>query len=303
MDRSLLEPEELIQAGYTTVYKAYEDYMLLINCAEATIKTYLSNFRLYKQWCDKERVNNIYLQMQVKSYLVYRVKNGAKWQTMNNIYSAMRKLFREVLMLDWSFRKLPRSKKEVHLPELISQLDVIKLIEGASKNLKHQTMIITLYSTGLRAGELQKLKLTDIDSDRLQIKINKGKGAKDRYVQIPAILINVLRYYYKICRPTIYLFNGKKKGNYISVSAIRWAIKQSKKKMKIHKKVSTHTLRHCYATHHLESGTDLVFLQLNMGHKHLKTTARYIHLCKERYQHIKHPIVNMELSLFQKIME
>jgi len=295
-----LTSEELLKSDYFTVYRAYEDYLYLINCSEYTRKAYLSNFRRYYLWCESKNITDIYHQMQVKAYLIHRVKNGAKWQTMNNIYSAMRKLFREVLNTEWSFKKLPRAKRERHLPEILSKEEVQKLIEGCRKNIKHQTIIITLYSTGMRVGELRKLQLRDILSDRLQIRVIKGKGGKDRYIDIPKILLEVLRKYYVLNKPKEYLFYGKYKTQMISVSAVRWAIRESKKRMKIQKKASTHTLRHCYATHHLESGTDLVYLQQNLGHKHLKTTARYIHLCKERYQHINHPIKQMKLPLLDQ---
>jgi len=211
---------------------------------------------------------------------------------MNNIYSAMRKLFREVLELEWSFKKLPRPKRGRHLPELISQQEVLQIIQSC-RLTKHRAVIITLYATGLRSAELCNLRLDDINSDRKQLRIRQGKGSKDRYVQIPEELITYLRVYFKECRPEMYLFNGRRKGQQMSVGSLRWPIRQAKKKLGITKKISPHTFRHCYATHHLESGTDLVFLQQNMGHKHLKTTARYIHLCKDRYQHINHPIVAM----------
>lgn len=303
MRRSFLTPNQLLDSDFQTVREAYKDYMLLINCAESTINAYLSNFRLYHDWCVRQNVQDIYDQMQVREYLLYRVGQGAKWQTMNNIYSAMRKLFREVLEVDWSFKKLPRPKKERTLPQLISKSEVGKLIKGCQHNLKHQTIVITLYATGMRAGELRNLKITDIDSDRLQIRIRKGKGAKDRYIQIPSVLIEVLRKYFKKYRPEGYLFNGRKRGSQISLSAMRWVIRKSTDRMKIKRKVSPHTLRHCYATHHLESGTDLVYLQKNLGHKHLKTTARYIHLCNRRYQHIHHPIVDIITDSNQKTTE
>ncbi len=296
MDKHLT-PQELVNSGYPTVYNAYEDHLYLINCSEFTRKAYLSNFRRYYQYCEDENIDEIYDQIVVRSYLVHRVRNGAKWQTMNNIYSAMRKLFREVLEVEWSFKKLPRSKKERHLPEILSKEEVEKLIHGCHKNIKHQTILITLYATGMRVGELRKLRIGDILSDRKQIRIIKGKGGKDRYINIPAVLIEVLRTYFRVKRPDEYLFYGKYKENPISVSAIRWAMRQSKNRMKIIKKGSPHTLRHCYATHHLESGTDLVYLQQNLGHKHLKTTARYIHLCHQRYQHITHPIDQMKLPM------
>ena len=283
-------------ADYIEVYEAYQDHMLLKNFSTSTIKTYLCNFRKYYEWCTANDVTQIYDQDTVKQYLIHRVKNGAKWQTMNNIYSAMRKLMREVLEEEWSMKKLSRPRKEHTLPELVSQREVKRLIQSCGR-MKHRAILVTLYATGLRAGELCRLKLEDIDSDRLQIRVRRGKGAKDRYVQIPKELIYYLRDYYKKCRPSEYLFNGRKKGSPMSVSSLRWPMRQAKKKLGITKQLSPHTLRHCYATHHLESGTDLVFLQQNMGHKYLKTTARYIHLCKERYQHISHPVVNMMADL------
>ena len=299
MQTTYLTPQQLVQADYLTVSKAYEDYMLLKNFSMATIKTYLCNYRQYHEWCNKEGVQEIYIQDSVKAYLVHRVRNNAKWQTMNSIYSAMRKLFREVLELPWSMKKLPRSKKERILPEIVSKNELKRLITSC-RLLKHQAILITLYATGMRAGELCALKLEHIDGERLQIKIRKGKGAKDRYIHVPVELIEYLRLYYQKYRPQVFLFNGREKGSPMSVSSLRWPIREAKRKLKLIKKVSPHTFRHCYATHHLESGTDLVFLQQNLGHKHLKTTARYIHLCTERYQHIKHPIVSMMEDLWPK---
>lgn len=277
---------------FDDIYKVYEDHMLLKNYSSATIKTYLSNFRRYHDWCLNTDQLDIYNQDTVKAYLIHRVRRGAKWQTMNNIYSAMRKLFRDVLELPWSFKKLPRAKKERVLPELISKKEVKRIIMSC-KIEKHKAILITLYATGMRAGELCRVKLADIDGDRQQFKISRGKGSKDRYIQVPAELIDYLRKYYVKYKPVTYLFNGRKKGQPMSVSSLRWPIRQSKKRLKLIKKVSPHTFRHCYATHHLEAGTDLVFLQKNLGHKHLKTTARYIHLCQSRYQHIHHPIADM----------
>lgn len=283
------------------VCREYEDHMLLKNYSKATLNTYLSNLRLYQRWCMENNVENIYDQFSVREYLLFRVKNGAKWQTMNNIYSAMRKLFREVLMLEWNINKLPRPQKERHLPEMISKEEILRIIL-ACKHLKHQALLVTLYATGMRAGEVSRLRMDNIDAHRLQIRVRKGKGAKDRYINIPEELLKFLRLYYRQYRPREYLFNGRTKLQPLSIGAMRWPIREAKKKLGITKKVSPHTFRHCYATHHLEGGTDLVFLQMNMGHKHLKTTARYIHLCKDRYQHIHHPIADMLPALMPGTM-
>ena len=150
---------------------------------------------------------------------------------------------------------------------MISKSEVLKIIESC-KHLKHRALLVTLYGTGMRAGELSNLKLVDIDSDRLQLRIRRGKGAKDRYVQVPMELLEYLRVYYKKYKPKTYLFNGMKKGSRLQVGSMRWPIREARRKLKIDKKISPHTLRHCYATHHLEDGTDLVFLQQNLGHKH-----------------------------------
>ncbi len=301
MNTQYLSPEALKKADFSTVSRAYEDHMLLKNYSSATVKTYMCNFRKYDEWCGQNKVEQEYNQDSVKAYLVYRVRQGAKWQTMNNIYSAMRKLFKEVLYLTWSMKKLPRPKKERVLPELVSKQEIKRLI-SACRHFKHQAILITLYATGMRSGELCALRLSHIDAERHQIKISKGKGAKDRYIDVPIELIVYLRRYYQKYKPETFLFNGRGKGQPMSVSSLRWPIREAKKKIGLIKKVSPHTFRHCYATHHLEDGTDLVYLQRNLGHKHLKTTARYIHLCNQRYQHIHHPIVDMMRDLIPQTM-
>jgi len=301
MNSIYLSPQELLGSDFFTVFDAYRNHMLLKNYSPSTISAYLSNFKRYSDWCLKEEIDFIYDQVHVKAYLIYRVKQGARWQTMNNIYSAMRKLFREVLEVEWSYKKMRRPKKERILPELISKEEVKRMIQACGM-LKHKVILATLYATGMRSSELCNLRLQDIDSDRKQIKIVKGKGAKDRYIDIPDELIDLLRHYYRHYRPVTYLFNGRKMGIKMSVSSLRWPIREAKRKMGLIKRVSPHTMRHCYATHHLESGTDLVYLQKNLGHKHLKTTARYIHLCKERNLTIHHPIADMMEDLFPRIM-
>ena len=128
----------------------------------------------------------------------------------------------------------------------------------------------------MRLSEATHIRLSDIDSDRIQIRIDLGKGGKSRMVQMPASLLELLRSYYKAYKPEIYLFNGNKKGKVYSSSSARWAIRRAIKLSGKEIRCNLHMLRNCYATHHLELGTDLVYLQEQMGHKHLKTTAKYI---------------------------
>jgi site-specific recombinase XerD len=130
----------------------------------------------------------------------------------------------------------------------------------------------------------------------MQIHIHRGKGAKDRTVVMNKKLLEVLRAYYRKYKPVDYLFNGIKSGTAYSTSAGQWAVRRGRALAKITKKCSVHTLRHCYATHHLELGTDIVFLQEQLGHKHLKTTAKYIRLCVERYRQINHPLEKIQIK-------
>ena len=153
-----------------------------------------------------------------------------------------------------------------------------------------------LYSTGVRLSEATHVKLTDIDSDRMQIHIHRGKGAKDRKVMLSEKLLHVLREYYKIMKPKEYLFNGQKAGSNYSAGAAQWTIRRARKLAGITTTCTIHSLRNCYATHHLELGTDLVFLQEQLGHKNLKTTAKYIRLCIERYRNICHPIDRIKIK-------
>ena len=128
--------------------------------------------------------------------------------------------------------------------------------------------MVLLYSTGLRLSESLGLKLTDIDGERLQIRVVKGKGAKDRYVEMPACLLGLLREYYRAYRPKHLLFNGKRVGQPWAQRSAQWAIKNARSAAGIERAVSPHVFRHCYATHHLENGTNLVYLKEQLGHKH-----------------------------------
>lgn len=234
-----------------------------------------------------------------REYLYQRLNKGLSWSAINCDYSSLRKWFKNVADVEWSFKKLPRPRKEKLLPNIFSKEEVVKIIESANI-YKQQIFLSFLYATGMRLSEAIQVMFEDIDADRLQIKVRKGKGGKDRMVQIPACLISILREYYKSVKPKTFLFNGVKKGESYSPRAAQHALKIAKSNCGISKKGSIHSFRHCYATHHLEAGTDLVFLQEQLGHKNLKTTAKYIHLCVNRYRNIIHPIEQVVIHYRQK---
>ena len=304
---------------YEKQLKRYETYLLLKNFSSRTRVMYLRTIRSFYAFRASCNMKYPLTEEQAGEYLLSRINAKKAWATINCDYSALRKYYREVLELPWSMKKIPRPQKERHLPEILSQEDVVKLIEHAPI-YKHQVFLTFVYGTGLRLSEALNIEFDDIDSDRLQIRVNSGKGNKDRMVQVPACLIELLRKYYLHYRPKKYLFNGLKKGSQYSRRAAQWGIIRARNLAGITKTATVHTLRHCYATHHIENGTDLVFLQEQLGHKHLKTTAKYVHPtrctrffslqgalhlarlrrivqeCMERYRRINHPLVSMQIQ-------
>lgn len=280
--------------------REFEEFMILKNLSPRTIKTYGQIVHYFLQ----QYVEKYYPQPLnddvARSYLISRYKGGLDWQTVNSDYSAIQKFYKNVLIEPWSIQKIPRPRKTKKLPTILSRQDIVKIIEHAA-NLKQQCLLLMIYITGMRLSEAINVQITDVDSDRMQIRINKGKGSKDRMIMIPPILIDLLRRYYVIERPEKYLFNGVSKGFALSPRAVQLMMSEAKKEAGIVKKGSIHTLRNCYATHHLENGTDLVYLQEQMGHKHLRTTIKYIGLCVERKRYIQHPIQSLSMRLHHQL--
>lgn len=274
---------------------AYHKYLVLRNFQPSTTTMYCRAVRKYYEFCDQSFQGEPITQDLAQEYLLTRLQAGKSWSTINAEYSALRKYFKVILSYPWSLTKMPRPKRDKALPAILSKEEVAKLISHAP-TFKHQVFLSFLYGTGVRLSEATHVKLNDIDSKRMQIHIHRGKGAKDRKVLLNDRLLDLLRSYYKVYHPTEYLFNGQKKGHPYSSSAAQWSIRRGRSLAGITRRCTIHTLRNCYATHHLELGTDLVFLQEQLGHKNLKTTAKYIRLCIERYRNICHPIDHITIQ-------
>jgi len=273
---------------------AYRAHLTISNFKSSSVSAYCRTLELFLIYCQQEFPDVSPGQQQVQAYLLTRLNDGKSWSSINVDYSSLRKYFIVLKDFKWSLKKFPRPRKDDVLPAVLSKEQVAKLI-NAAPNFKYQVFLTLLYATGMRLSEACHLKISDIDSERMQIRISLGKGGKDRLVQLPPILLPILRSYFVAYRPSIYLFNGRKKGLPYSASSGQWAIKRARVIAGIDKKCSIHTLRNCFATHHLELGTDLVYLKEQLGHKHLKTTAKYIRLCVERYRQINHPIDHIQL--------
>lgn len=271
--------------------------MVLANYSSATRKSYVSAASNFFKWCVQHQQDPDFDKTNAhRLYLVARSKSGVAWQTVNGDYSGIRMLYTKVLGREWDVEKVPRPRKEKYLPTVLSQEEVKQLIENATM-FKHQFFMLLLYATGLRLGEALNLKLENINVDRLQLHVRKGKGHKDRIVILPKSFIKLLEAYIDYYHPKNYLFNGKYRASRWSNRAAQECINMAIQKGKLSRLISAHTLRHTYATHHIEKGTDLFTLQKQLGHKHLKTTARYVHLCTKHFRSIKHPINDLCLHL------
>ncbi len=279
--------------------KEYESYLKLKNYASSTQEAYLNSLRFFLQFREDQNIRGGLNQEQAKEFLLFRYDRGCSWSLINIHYSGIKNYFTGVLDIPWDFKKLPRPRKDHKLPELLSTKEVGLIISRATL-YKHQVMISLLYATGLRISEMCNLEMKDISGDRLEVHIRLGKGGKDRLVHMPKSMLTLLREYYQRCRPVKYLFNGQGKGTPISSSAVNAAIANGRHRAKVMKSVSAHTFRHCFATHHLEAGTNLVYLQKELGHKNLKTTAKYIRLAKEYHLKVTHPIDAIQIDYYKQ---
>jgi site-specific recombinase XerD len=209
-------------------------------------------------------------------------------------YYALKFLFCNVFHKEWAKEYLPTPKTAKTLPLVLSKQEVADVLEAIS-NFKHRTVIMFAYSTGTRISECVNIKLTDIDSKRMQVNIREGKGLKQRLVPLSDRLLKALRCYYKEYRPQHYLFEGAGgKGTHLGVSAVREICRKARYETPhISKKYTPHTFRHSFATHHLEQGTNLLVIQRLMGHANLTNTLKYLHVQQLSLDEVKNPLDNL----------
>ena len=229
----------------------------------------------------------------IRDYLYYLLKEKkAAQSSMNQAYSALKFFYEKTLERDWNGDRIPRSKIPKKLPSILSREEVQAIFSKVG-NLKHRTMLMLIYSGGLRVNEATHLKLLDLDSKRMMIKV-RGKGNKDRYTLLGEKALEILRIYWKVYHPTDYLFPSRTPDVPIDVSTVQRAFKNALRLSDVQKNASVHTLRHSFATHLLESGTDLFYIQRLMGHTTAQTTAIYLHVTRRDLTRIKSPIDLLE---------
>lgn len=220
---------------------------------------------------------------------------GISVSLVNQYVSAFKKVQEDVLNRNWEHFKIKRPRREKKLPIVLSLEEVERLISVTS-NLKHKAILMLAYSSGMRREEVQKIKPSAIDSARMQVHVVQGKGKKDRYTILSVKALEALRTYYKAERPMTFLFEPLgKKGCSMSDGTLAHIVKNNARKASIKKKISFHTLRHCFATHLLEKGVNLRLIQQFMGHTSIKTTAGYLHLVHIDASSIVSPLDSMDI--------
>jgi len=215
----------------------------------------------------------------IREYQVHVVeKRKASWSWFNQAVCALRFLYGVTLGRDWTIEHIPHAKREKKLPGVLSVSEVRSILK-AVPNRKHRVLLMTIYAGGLRLAEGIGLCVSDIDSERMMIHVRQGKGRKDRFVPLSAVLLGPLRAYWLAYRPISYLFPGATVDKPLHPTAIQKAFAWARQRSGIRKVATVHTLRHSFATHHLEAGTDLRTIQSLLGHSSLETTAVYLHVC------------------------
>ena len=210
------------------------------------------------------------------------------------VHSACNLLYGETLNQIEKVQSIKRPKLPKKLPVVFSEQEVEHLLNQV-RNIKHKAILMTIYSAGLRCGELCHLKINDIDSSRMRIAVRDAKGQKDREVILSDKLLRYLREYVKIYRPKDFLFNGQVSGKPISARTLQQVFRKMLTRSNIQKKASLHTLRHSYATHLMNKGIDLRIIQKLLGHKSIKTTLIYCHLSDDRFANTKSPLDDRHL--------
>jgi len=189
--------------------------------------------------------------------------------------SALRFLYKVTLKRDWAPEDIPMPKKPFRLPVILSREEVMRLLECV-ESLKHRTILTTAYAAGLRLSEATHLRITDLDSQRMVLRVEQGKARKDRYVMLSPRLLEALRSYWKVARPRTWLFPGDLPDQPITKGAVEAACQKAHRASGLTKPITPHSLRHAFATHLLEAGTDVRTIQLLLGHRSLATTSRYL---------------------------
>ena len=232
----------------------------------------------------------------VREYQVHLVANGISWPALNQTVCALRFFYGVTLGHNEIPERIPYARNPRGLPEVLGADEVVRFLD-AVPSLRTRTALTTAYAAGLRASETVGLKVANIDSSRMVIRVEHGKGGKDRYVMLSAQLLKILRLYWRLSRPKDWLFPGREESRPIDVQVLYAACRSAGKAAGLGKRVTVHTLRHSFATHLLENGTDIRIIQVLLGHNNLSTTARYTQVSRKIIEQTPSPLDRLRLEV------
>ena len=252
-----------------------------------TIKAYLHHNEKFLRYTGKapDEIGDD----EIKAYLVHLVENGeVATSTLNNTISALKFYYGTVRKQEFAY-DIERPRKDQKLPVVLSKEEVAQILSSVA-NLRHKALLMLVYSAGLRVSEVVGLKPTDIDAERKLIHVRDAKGRKDRYTLLSAVAMDTLNLYMKSHQPREWLFPSRKANSHITTRTVQKVFEQARKKAGIKKDVTVHSLRHSFATHLLESGVDIRYIQELLGHKSSKTTEIYTHVSNRDLSKIRNPL-------------
>lgn len=270
------------------------DYMVLRGLAKKTQEGYLRAVvglvRYYRR--SPDQLSNA----EIHGYLVHLIQDRKlAWNTCNVAYASLRVFYRDVVGWDELRFSIPPRVRATRRPEVLSIQEVERLLVAAQP-LKHRALLMTTYSAGLRVSEVVGLRPTDIESDRMLIRVEQGKGKKDRYTILAERLLQELRQYWRVYSPGRWLFPRADRGGPISISAAQQAYNKARQAAGIEHGRGIHSLRHSFATHLLDAGVDLMTIKQWMGHSSLRTTSGYLHVSTNRRAAVKSPLDSLSLA-------
>ena len=264
------------------------------NYSPRTINSYISSIRHFADWLLQNQLKTI-TNDSLEQYLYHlKQREHRSISSMKQAVAALKFIYSDVLEKDIPSALNLKFRAEQKIPVVLSENEVTRLLNSI-KNLKHKSILMTIYSAGLRLGELLSLRIKDVDFDRNLLVVKKGKGNKDRHTVLSKSLKSILNQYLQQYHPKDYLFEGQNGGKY-SASSVQAVMRKAVNNAGIKKHATVHTLRHSFATHLLENGTDIRFIQELLGHKRLETTQIYTHISKVSFDRIKSPLDRLNIK-------
>lgn len=276
-----------IEQGYKACPEPYLEKLELKQYANNTVKTYVCCFEAFLNYYKEKELVELD-ENDIRKYLQKLVQEHFSRSYINQAINAIKFYYEVVLEMPNRFYAIERPRKAERLPQVLAKEEVLSIIDH-TRNIKHRCIVSLLYSSGLRRNEVLELKLEDIDGKRMLVRVRSGKGNKDRYSLLSERLLKDLRTYYLEWRPQAYLFEGPKGSRY-SAESVAKIVQGAAKRARIRKHVTPHMLRHSFATHLLENGTDLRYIQVLLGHKNSRTTEIYTHVATNILLKIKNPL-------------